>query len=49
MQKLCGHPIRQLFLNKIFINKNELNISKNVPKIDLSLIDLQWLQVLAEG
>lgn len=41
MQKLCGHPIRQLFS----INKDEFNISNNVPKIDLSLIDLQWLQV----
>ncbi|KAL7076149.1 hypothetical protein ACQ4LE_004750 [Meloidogyne hapla] len=47
MYQLCGQPIRQLFeFNKNIQNKL---IEENNLKIEISEIDLQWVQVLAEG
>lgn len=45
MYQLCGLPIRQLFLANDD-EKNALSIQSNgSPRIDLSVIDVQWLQV----
>lgn len=51
MYQLCGQPIRQLFeFNKEEQNKLIEKIDNNLNiKIEISEIDLQWIQVLAEG
>nr|CAD2199287.1 unnamed protein product [Meloidogyne enterolobii] len=51
MYQLCGQPIRQLFeFNKEEQNKLIEEIGNNLNfKIEISEIDLQWIQVLAEG
>ena len=49
MYQLCGQPVRQLFV----IDEDEklaiIEESQGAPEIELSLVDLQWLQTLAEG
>lgn len=49
MFQLCGQPVRQLFV----VDEEEKMLlaeeSQGSPEIELSLVDLQWLQVLAEG
>jgi hypothetical protein len=49
MYQLCGQPIRQLFVADDLERKALLNNLDGCPKIDLTLVDLQWLQVLSEG
>uniref|UniRef100_A0AC34RQV5 Uncharacterized protein n=1 Tax=Panagrolaimus sp. JU765 TaxID=591449 RepID=A0AC34RQV5_9BILA len=49
MQQLCGQPVRQLFVNDEHEKMTLIEETKNAPSIDLSLNNLQWLQVLAEG
>uniref|UniRef100_A0A914Z0P3 Sulfate adenylyltransferase n=1 Tax=Panagrolaimus superbus TaxID=310955 RepID=A0A914Z0P3_9BILA len=49
MHQLCGSSVRELFI-KSEKEKDELKKkTENSPQISLSLVDLQWLQVLAEG
>ena len=49
MYQLCGQPVRQLFV----VDEDEklaiIEESQGAPEIELSLVDLQWLQTLAEG
>lgn len=49
MYQLCGQPIRQLFIIDDLERKELLKDLDNCPKIEMTLIDLQWLQVLSEG
>jgi 3'-phosphoadenosine 5'-phosphosulfate synthase len=41
MRQLCGQPIRELFTVEAEV--------VDAPEVQLTLVDLQWLQVLAEG
>lgn len=51
MQQLCGPLVRELFIEddeeiaNILKNKNKITAGK---EIELSLVDLQWLQVFVK-
>jgi 3'-phosphoadenosine 5'-phosphosulfate synthase len=49
MRKLCGSSVRELFLNNDKEKAELKKATENSPQISMSLVDLQWLQVLAEG
>uniref|UniRef100_A0A914I8B7 Uncharacterized protein n=1 Tax=Globodera rostochiensis TaxID=31243 RepID=A0A914I8B7_GLORO len=49
MFQLCGQPTRQLFVSDCPSRRDLLNGTDVCPAVHLSLVDLQWLQVLAEG
>lgn len=42
-------PVRELFVNDELKVAELLQESQNLPSVELSKVDLQWLQVLAEG
>uniref|UniRef100_A0A7E4VYI6 APS kinase n=1 Tax=Panagrellus redivivus TaxID=6233 RepID=A0A7E4VYI6_PANRE len=48
MHDLCGSPVRQLFVPES--EKTALlQVAAKEPEVELTTVDLQWLQVLAEG
>jgi 3'-phosphoadenosine 5'-phosphosulfate synthase len=49
MHQLCGSTIRQLFVTSDAERLELKKATENAPEISMSLVDLQWLQVLAEG
>jgi len=49
MHQLIGPPVRQLFVNNEAEKTALTESTKNAPEVELNLVDLQWLQVLAEG
>ena len=49
MHQLTGVPVRQLFVNDEKEKIALMESTKGAPEVELSLVDLQWLQVLAEG
>ena len=49
LYQLCGQPIRQLFVMDELVRAELLADLNNCPAVELKLVDLQWLQVLAEG
>lgn len=49
MHQLCGPPVRQLFVNDEMEKSDLLKLTEKSPSVELNLVDLQWLQVLAEG
>uniref|UniRef100_A0A914ZHA0 Sulfate adenylyltransferase n=2 Tax=Parascaris univalens TaxID=6257 RepID=A0A914ZHA0_PARUN len=48
MQQLCGQTVRELFASKELKRELEKRL-EGMPKINISRVDLEWLQVLAEG
>ncbi|KHN77327.1 Bifunctional 3'-phosphoadenosine 5'-phosphosulfate synthase [Toxocara canis] len=48
MQQLCGQPVRELFASKELRVELQKRV-KEMPVVEISRIDLEWLQVLAEG
>jgi len=49
MYQLCGQPVRQLFVVDEAERQAIVEDSQSDPMIELSKVDLQWLQTLAEG
>ncbi|VDM53142.1 unnamed protein product [Angiostrongylus costaricensis] len=49
MRKLSYPPLRELFVESVEEKLALLKAAKNMPAIELGPIDVQWLQVLAEG
>ncbi|VDK56242.1 unnamed protein product [Gongylonema pulchrum] len=47
-QQLSAAPIRELYADEN-LKQDLLDRLNDLPKVNLTLIDLQWLQVLAEG
>uniref|UniRef100_A0A914X0Z2 adenylyl-sulfate kinase n=1 Tax=Plectus sambesii TaxID=2011161 RepID=A0A914X0Z2_9BILA len=48
MQQLCGPPVRELFVSAAE-RADKTNSTAEMPRVDITEVDLQWLQVLAEG
>lgn len=46
MRQICGQTVKELFIVDDQEKAEALSIAEQSPKIELSLIDLQWLQVL---
>lgn len=49
MHQLYGPPVRELFVTEEQKKAILIDHAKDAPEIELSLVDLQWLQVLSEG
>ncbi|KAI6234592.1 Bifunctional 3'-phosphoadenosine 5'-phosphosulfate synthase [Aphelenchoides fujianensis] len=49
MHELCGPPVRELFVTDEQKRAEVAARAADAPAVDLTLVDLQWLQVLAEG
>ncbi|KIH53451.1 adenylyl-sulfate kinase, partial [Ancylostoma duodenale] len=49
MRQLSGPPLRELFVESAEERKTLLEEAKNMPKIELGPVEVQWLQVLSEG
>lgn len=49
MYQLCGQPVRQLFVIDEAEKRAIIEDSQADPVIEISEVDLQWLQTLAEG
>ncbi|KIH48368.1 hypothetical protein ANCDUO_21564, partial [Ancylostoma duodenale] len=49
MRQLSGPPLRELFVESAEERKMLLEEAKNMPKIELGPVEVQWLQVLSEG
>jgi len=48
MQELCGAPVRELFTHEED-KATKLSEAEKLPSVELTDVDVQWLQVLAEG
>lgn len=48
MQQLCGPPVRELFISADE-RAEKTQSTVDMPRVDITEVDLQWLQVLAEG
>lgn len=46
MSQLCGLTAKELFITNEGEKAVALQLAENSPKVELSLVDLQWLQVL---
>uniref|UniRef100_A0A0K0DND3 ATP-sulfurylase domain-containing protein n=1 Tax=Angiostrongylus cantonensis TaxID=6313 RepID=A0A0K0DND3_ANGCA len=49
MRKISYPPLRELFVESVEEKLALLKAAENMPTIELGPIDVQWLQVLAEG
>ena len=49
MHQLCGQSVRQLFVADDEKKLEIVEETQGAPVIELSLVDMQWLQTLAEG
>ncbi|KHJ92715.1 sulfate adenylyltransferase [Oesophagostomum dentatum] len=49
MQRWTGPPLRELFVENLEERETLLEQAKTMPKVELGPVEVQWLQVLAEG
>ncbi|KHJ79521.1 hypothetical protein OESDEN_20830, partial [Oesophagostomum dentatum] len=49
MQRWTGPPLRELFVENSEERETLLEQAKTMPKVELGPVEVQWLQVLAEG
>lgn len=48
MQQLCGPPVRELVVPAQEV-ASKMQLAGNLPRVDITEVDLQWLQILSEG